>query len=742
VRILKSHPLLGLINSYLIDSPQPSNISYAWNGGVRVMSFIDYITCCPSIIVYLMLCCQNAIYNPRVFTSQEPNKTSGRVAEYKRMKKCGLPRIVVYLSGSLHGDAKKLGTHSCYHFQRACLKQNISACLKDIFTKDRRCRYSQEPLQHSVQREHQNGVICASTYTSQDIKRINIRTYGSKRLGVPLWDLRGRSFHSSCVVTAKGNSQNTENITALTNILKGPSKIKPFWAIKNRDPISEVRAILLGKLHNGKYYKILEIIAKPEFLMGCYLLIKSKPANMTKGVSLDGISKDWFKNISESLLNGRFKFSPSRQMQILNGKTRPLATPRHKIVQKAMELILSTIWKPQFTDYSHSFRPNRSVHSALIPIYLHGSNYNWVIQGDITECFDMIPHKLIRKTIEEQIGDTRFAQLLNKFLNAGVLTVDNKRVGKYKKGIPQGGILSPVFANILLHKLDLYIEKVKANFEIGRKRKVTSTYQRLKYIRSRSDDPIERNGIKIFKTSMVDPKDPNIRRLMYIRYADDFVIFVTGTFNESKHIKNNVKEFLKTHCGLDLNDEKILITNTREKFTFLGAEIVKLSRTGYLSLTKPGVRRRIHPRIQVKAPISKLVKILKLNGFIRTNRLGKHIPCAYTKITNLPHSAILQFYNAKLRGLYNFYSFASNYNKLRYIIYLLQFSCAYTLARKLKLNPFTRVFRKFGGTLTCPDTSIKLELPDTMKTRHKFKKFVNLPRKATWNFIEYNPDLT
>jgi hypothetical protein len=178
------------------------------------MSFIDYGTCCPSTIVYLMLCCQNAIYNPWVFTSQEPNKTCGRVAEYKRVRKCGLPRIVAHLSGNLHGDDKKLDTHSCYPFQRACLKQNISACLKGIFTKLLRCIYSQEPLQHSTQREHQNGVICASTYTSQDIKRINIRTYGSKRLGVPLWDLRGRSFHSSCVVTAKGNSQNTENITA------------------------------------------------------------------------------------------------------------------------------------------------------------------------------------------------------------------------------------------------------------------------------------------------------------------------------------------------------------------------------------------------------------------------------------------------------------------------------------------------------------------------------------------------
>jgi len=336
----------------------------------------------------------------------------------------------------------------------------------------------------------------------------------------------------------------------------------------------------------------------------------------------------------------------------------------------------------------------------------------------------MIPHKLIRESIEEHIGDNRFAQLLNKFLKAGVLTADSNRVVKSDKGTSQGGILSPVLANIILHKLDLYLDKVKANFEFGHKRKVTSEYQRLRYLRSRSVDPFERKELlnKLLKTPMVDPMDPNFKRLMYVRYADDFVILVTSTYNECNHIKNNVKEFIKTHCGLELNDEKTLITNTREKFTFLGAEIVKLRRTG--------VRRRIHPRIQIKAPISKLVKTLKKNGFIRTSRLGKHIPCAYTKITNLPHSAILQFYNAKLRGLYNFYSFASNYNKLRYIVYLLQFSCAYTLARKLKLNPFSKVFKNFGRTLTCPDTGIKLEFLNTMKAKHEYKKSLNHYQKS------------
>jgi hypothetical protein len=162
--------------------------------------------------------------------------------------------------------------------------------------------------------------------------------------------MRGQSFHSSCVVSVKENSQNTKNLTTLTNKENGPIKTKPIInkAVKRWDPVSEVQAILLGKLHNAKYYNILKEISKPEFLMGCYLLIKNKSGNWTKGVeTLDGISKEWFVKLSKSLVNGSFKFSPVRGVFIpkSNGKTRLLgiASPREKIVQKAMELILTCI---------------------------------------------------------------------------------------------------------------------------------------------------------------------------------------------------------------------------------------------------------------------------------------------------------------------------------------------------------------------------------------------------------------
>lgn len=198
---------------------------------------------------------------------------------------------MTHLSGNSHGEDNKLDTHSCNLFQWACLKQNITACLKGIFTKDRRCEYSQEPLQHS----NQGDKKCASTYMNKDVKRTNIRTCGSKRLvSLSNRNMRGQNFHSSCIIAVKGNSQNTESNNTSTIHTKGQLKTKHITAVKKLNPVSEVIRTLLGKMHNARYYNIISEISNPEFLMWCYLLIKGKPGNMTKGVTpetLDGISK-------------------------------------------------------------------------------------------------------------------------------------------------------------------------------------------------------------------------------------------------------------------------------------------------------------------------------------------------------------------------------------------------------------------------------------------------------------------
>jgi len=202
--------------------------------------------------------------------------------------------------------------------------------------------------------------------------------------------------------------------------------------------------------------------------------------------------------------------------------------------------------------------------------------------------------------------------------------------------------------------------------------------------------------------------------MMYIRYADDFVILIEGSHNEATYYRNLIKSFLLQNCGLTLNLDKTLITNLSDNaFNFLGAEIVKLKTNPSFvhkindSLGRKS-KRRSHIRLLIKAPLDSLLLATKKSGFIRQNKLGKFIPQAYTKVTNLSHYEIITFYNSKINGLLNFYSFASNYNRLRYLLYLLKMSCAYTLTRKYKLGNFSQAFKKFGKLLTDPETEIKL----------------------------------
>ena len=341
----------------------------------------------------------------------------------------------------------------------------------------------------------------------------------------------------------------------------------------------------------------------------------------------------------------------------------------------------------------------------------------------------MIPHDIIISKISKQIGDPRFIELIRKYLNAGI-KLETGIIQKNNIGVPQGGILSPMLANIVLHQVDLFLDKTIKSFEKGIKRRQNPAYSKLLNLRNKATTAETRKKyLKLLRTVPIgDPLDPNFKRMKYIRYADDFVILIEGSLDEATKIKNQVREFLKQHCGLSLNMEKTTVTNVSDnKFNFLGADIEKMRKqptylTAFkkIGLLSNNMRRRPHSRLLIKAPINQLLLELKKASFVRCNSLGKYIPKAYTPITNLTHFEIITFYNSKINGLLTFYSFASNYNRLRYCIYLLQVSCAYTLARKYKLKNFAIAFKSFGKRLTCPETEVGLSLPQTMKVQHRF----------------------
>lgn len=274
--------------------------------------------------------------------------------------------------------------------------------------------------------------------------------------------------------------------------------------------------------------------------------------------------------------------------------------------------------------------------------------------------------------VKGKIADPRVLELITKFLTAGHINPNTKVLEKSNTGVPQGGILSPLLCNIVMHMFDEYVMNFANTYTKGTKRRHNPAYQKLERQRRLSTNTMERLKLlrKMQLIRNVDTQDPNFRRLRYIRYADDFVIMTIGTRNEAEMIKLNCKDVLKNKCGVELNESKTIITHMKEgKFKFLGAEIVKLERDPtFFGNGKSATKRVVVRRPLIKAPIEALIQKLKSGGFIRQNDKKLFIPQYLGALINLSHYDILSYYNSRIHGILNYYSFASNLNKLGRII--------------------------------------------------------------------------
>lgn len=316
-------------------------------------------------------------------------------------------------------------------------------------------------------------------------------------------------------------------------------------------------------------------------------------------------------------------------------------------------------------------------------------------------------------------------QLIRKSLTGGYIEQETGKRVIPNEGIPQGSVLSPLLANIVLNELDLYMKDVKGSFEKGKKRTInkeysslTSKIQSLQKFQPGSPE-IKKLALKRRRTPSVMYNDPNYKRIMYLRYADDFVVLIAGSSNDAHMIRNRIGDILNKRCGLELNKEKTVITATKDGFKFLGAYCIKPSsiKAGLFASKNPG---KFRMRMRVMIPVKDIIKKLVNNRYILLNESGLPVATGRKDLVNFEHHEIVTFYNHRIMGLANFYGFASNLNSLRKIIMFLQFSCALTLALKYKLRTKKQVFNKFGAKLTDPETKIALKLPSNLKVKHSF----------------------
>lgn len=469
--------------------------------------------------------------------------------------------------------------------------------------------------------------------------------------------------------------------------------------------------------NQGRQFKgLIKIIADPVTLSLAYELIKSKPGNMTKGVdnsTLDKVSKEWITKIAKQLQAGQFKFQPSRRVWIpKEGKPnerRPLGVtnPRDKVVQKAIQLVLEGIYEPIFDDASHGFRPNRGCHTALKSATHKLKATKWVIEGDISKCFDTIPHGNLIRVLKKKILCEKTITLIKSALKAGFIDM-GKLVQNQQEGTPQGSVLSPILCNIYMHELDVFMKNLKVGFDSGRTRAVNKKYKEVTRQLAKDRKAGERKQIVKRRSELQslrsgDPMDPKYKRCTYIRYADDFIIGIISSKDRAQDVLDQVRAFMGNELKLNLSLEKTKITHfPRGQVRFLGAVLKGCAhlKGTYISKFKYKGKTRAFSNpldLRIEAPVEKILERLTAAGFYSKK---KKAPTRVGRIYNQDIPDILRYYNSIIRGILNYYTFADNRATLGMIIHGLKHSCALTLKGKLKLPSRAAVFKKFGPKLT------------------------------------------
>jgi retron-type reverse transcriptase len=526
-------------------------------------------------------------------------------------------------------------------------------------------------------------------------------------------------------------------------------------------------------------YKIQHLLYDPFTFINAYAKISKNKGALTEGhmdeqiIQLFGHNKA--ESIAKKIKENNYQFKTVKRTWIPKPgkkKKRPIDVPTQsdRIVQEAIRGILEAIYEPIFQEHgkttknlnnNYGFRPQQSCWSAIEKLKLHSKGCNLIIEGDIVSAYNNVNHNILLKILQKRIKDKRFLNLIRNMLKSGIM--DDKRYEHSLNGTPQGGIVSPLLFNIYMFELDKYIYEefiIPVLNQNKKKQKINKSrsleYNQIKYNVEKAlkqhrktkencrlhpsyvTKSEKKRTKKILKKQILTRlKTPygrinNLKKgAVYVRYADDWVLAMTCTKKEAIIAKEKIANFLNNYLKMKLDDDKTKITFASDGYKFLGFEIrlniknpklkrVLLKNTNgkYIRTLKRTTSRQLTIELDSDRILKRLIALKMCNKQYMPK--GKPIWRSYNEFQ------IVQKYAQIMRGIYNYYKPCERLSRLYHVSYILQYSCAKTIAgRKRKSLP--QVFKQYGLNLRITET-IKNPKGETKNKVQNFLDIVTLKK--------------
>jgi RNA-directed DNA polymerase len=426
-----------------------------------------------------------------------------------------------------------------------------------------------------------------------------------------------------------------------------------------------------------RFHDLWNLVCDPATLVVAWSRVSRNRGSRTAGidaatrrhVEARGVEQ-FLTELREELRAGSFRPLPVRERLIpkRDGRKRRLGIPtlKDRVAQMALKLVLEPIFESGFHPSSYAYRPGRRAQDAIAEIHLFTTHsYEWIVETDIEACFDRLPHCLIGDEVRRRVVDKRVLWLVRSFLKAGVMT-ETGRLQRTVTGTPQGGIASPLLANIALSALD---RQYQADWQ------ETDRYHgQRKYLHSR--------GIATHRL---------------VRYADDLVLMVHGTREQAAALLEQLARRVQA-LGLSLKSEKTAITHIDEGFVFLGQRIVRRPK---------GPKRYVYTFVSNEALASIRRKVKALTG---------------RSTLNMELSELIAALNPVLRGWANYFRHAAAKRTLVYLAYYAWRRVTRWIRKKHPRMTWKQISRRYQGEDGIQEKGIVLYNPGSLSvTRYRYR---------------------